>query len=314
MLLSVIVSFKNEAANLPRLVERLQSTLSLVPNLNYELIFVNDDSTDASGDILREMIELGEKNIVHVTMSRNFGVSECVLAGFEVSKGEVIIYMDADLQDPPEIIPLLLTSHIENQSEIVHTVRIKRRGESWAKLKVTEWGYSYLEKMYQVAIPREAGDFKLLTRRVVDLLLESKEQLPFMRGLIANLGFKQSFVNYERDGRGDGKANTKFRIFSFRWLYSQLDRTLISFSDAPLKLVLFTGMSVSIFSIFGIFLVLLMKISGFALPGWTGLMSAILLLGGLQMLMLGILGLYINVIYLETKSRPIYLIDKIERS
>jgi dolichol-phosphate mannosyltransferase len=195
----------------------------------------------------------------------------------------------------------------------VHSVRTKRKGESWVKLRITSLGYSYLEKMYKVSIPREAGDYKLLTRRVVNLLLEFKEQLPFMRGLIANLGFKQSYIYYERDARGDGEKNSKFKVFSLRWINSQLDRTLISFSDAPLKLVLFSGISFSILSIFGMVAVLTLKFMGLALPGWTAIMSAILLMGSIQVFMLGVLGLYINVIYLETKKRPVYIIDKVER-
>jgi dolichol-phosphate mannosyltransferase len=134
-----------------------------------------------------------------------------------------------------------------------------------------------------------------------------------MRGLIANLGFKQSYIYYERDARGDGEKNSKFKVFSLRWINSQLDRTLISFSDAPLKLVLFSGISFSILSIFGMVAVLTLKFMGLALPGWTAIMSAILLMGSIQVFMLGVLGLYINVIYLETKKRPVYIIDKVER-
>jgi glycosyltransferase involved in cell wall biosynthesis len=313
MLLSIVVSFKNEAANLLQLTERIHKSMKPLADIAYEIIFVDDQSTDDSAEIIKKLMGKSKGEIVLVTMSRNFGVSECVLAGLEVSRGEIVIYMDADLQDPPELIPDLISKYRETGSEIVHSVRTKRKGESWVKLRITSLGYSYLEKMYKVSIPREAGDYKLLTRRVVNLLLEFKEQLPFMRGLIANLGFKQSYIYYERDARGDGEKNSKFKVFSLRWINSQLDRTLISFSDAPLKLVLFSGISFSILSIFGMVAVLTLKFMGLALPGWTAIMSAILLMGSIQVFMLGVLGLYINVIYLETKKRPVYIIDKVER-
>lgn len=310
----MVLSFRNEARNLEEMVNRLIASLRKVKHLKFELIFVNDASTDGSLDILKNLQRGVSPEIVIVNMSRNFGVAECVLAGFEVSQGANIVYMDCDLQDPPEIIPALLDRASETGAEIVHTKRISRAGESWMKLQITSLGYKYLSRFYETPIPIEAGDFKLLTRRIVDLILRHKEHLPFIRGSIANLGFSQSFVEYSRDPRADGARNTKFRVFSWRWLSGHIDRTLISFTDVPLKISLMTGFLVSILSMIGIFLVVLMKIFNLSVGGWAAIMVSVCFLGGIQMIIIGIVGLYINVIYRETKARPIYIIDKVIRN
>ena len=310
----MVLSFRNEARNLEEMVNRLIASLRKVKHLEFELIFVNDASTDGSLDILKNLQRGVSPEIVIVNMSRNFGVAECVLAGFEVSQGANIVYMDCDLQDPPEIIPTLLDRASETGAEIVHTKRISRAGESWMKLQITSLGYKYLSRFYETPIPIEAGDFKLLTRRIVDLILRHKEHLPFIRGSIANLGFSQSFVEYSRDPRADGAKNTKFRVFSWRWLSGHIDRTLISFTDVPLKISLMTGFLVSILSMIGIFLVVLMKIFNLSVGGWAAIMVSVCFLGGIQMIIIGIVGLYINVIYRETKARPIYIIDKVIRN
>lgn len=311
--LSVILSFRNEEKNIEELVNRLLSTLRNQHGLIFELIFVNDASTDNSLEVLKELQQSIASEIVIVNMSRNFGAAECVLAGFEVSQGSSVVYMDCDLQDPPELIPELMKKASDTGCEIVHTKRISRAGESWIKLRITSWGYRYLAKFYENSLPKESGDFKLLSRRIVNLLLEHKEHLPFLRGSIANLGFSQSFVEYSRDPRADGVRNTKYRVFSWRWINGHVDRTLISFTDIPLKISLMVGFVVSFVSLIGIFVVVLMKIFDLSVDGWAAIMVSICLLGGIQMIIMGIVGLYVNVIYRETKARPIYIIDEILR-
>jgi dolichol-phosphate mannosyltransferase len=312
--LSVVLSFRNEARNLEEVVSRLVVSLRSEKEIKFELIFVNDASTDDSLAILKNLQKTTSPEIVIVNMSRNFGVAECVLAGFEVSQGTNIVYMDCDLQDPPELIPVLLDRAAKTGAEIVHTKRISRTGESWIKLQITSLGYKYLSRFYETTIPKEAGDFKLLTRRIVDLILEHKEHLPFIRGSIANLGFSQSFVEYNRDARADGAKNTKFRVFSWRWLSGHIDRTLISFTDIPLKISLMVGFLVSILSMLGIFIVVLMKMFNLSVGGWAAIMVSVCFLGGIQMIIVGIVGLYVNVIYRETKARPIYIIDEVIRN
>jgi len=312
-LISVVFSFMNESNNLKELVGRAATALRKVQQHEFEMIFVDDASTDNSVNILLDLQAHGFPEIVVVELSRNYGNSEALLAGFEVSKGDLVIYLDSDLQDPPELIPQLINVQLNSGVDVVHTVRISRAGESRLKLLVTKWGYKYLKNFYQFKIIEEAGDYKLLTRRVVDLLLNNKEHSPFTRGMIANLGFKQEVLEYDRASRGDGAKNTKYRLFSLRWIYSHLDRTLISFTDLPLKLTLGIGVLSGALSFLMICVVIWMKIAGLAVPGWAALMCSIFFLGGLQLLTLGVMGLYLNSIFIEVKNRPIYLIDKIHR-
>lgn len=314
--ISVILSFYNERIILPELLKRLRSTFnSLIENGiidNYELIFVNDASTDDSEKYL--ISELNYGDIVIINMSRNFGVSECVLAGIANSTGDAIIYMDADLQDPPEVIPIMIDKWInDDEAEVVYTTRISRKGEHWLKMLITKIGYRFINKISDIKLEIDSGDFKLLSRKVADYLILMKEDKPYIRGLVSWIGFKQVQVYYNRDERYDGRENTKMPVISKRVIYYWLDRALISFSDAPLKIILFGGIGLSIISFAYILIVLILKIMGLAVPGWAALMSALLLLGGTQMMVLGFIGLYIGAIFRETKGRPKYIIKNILR-
>lgn len=247
---SVILSFYNEENVLPELIKRLRNVFFALQNNkiveSYELIFVNDNSTDNSENLLRG--ELISKDIVIINMSRNFGTVECLLAGMEHSSGDIVIYMDADLQDPPELIEQLIFSYIrDNDAEIVYTTRNKRYGEHWLKLLITKIGYRLIKKISDIDLQVDSGDFKLLSRRAVNEVLKLKEDRPYMRGLVSWIGFKQIQVFYDRDPRFDGAENTKNTVLSKRVIYYWIDRALISFSDAPLKLVLFIGIIFSLF-------------------------------------------------------------------
>lgn len=277
---------------------------------SYELIFVNDNSSDGSEQLLRQ--EMSKGDVVLINMTRNFGVSECVMAGMEHASGDAVIYMDADLQDPPELIPELITTW-QNDPEIgvVYTTRLRRKGEHPIKMWVTKWGYRLINLISDIELPADSGDFKLLTRRVVDKLLSLKEDKPYMRGLISWVGYKQVPVYYERDARFDGRENSKMPVISRKVLYYWLDRALISFSDAPLKLILLLGFLLSFISLSYIGVILIQKIMGWYVPGWPAIMSAILLSGGIQMMMLGFVGLYVGAIFRETKHRPRYLIKEV---
>jgi len=218
--LSVVFSFRNEEEVLPELIRRttivLQKELSKNNLSSYELIFVNDASSDDSLTILKEQAK-DDNSIRIINMSRCFGVSQCVLAGMECTSGDLIVYMDTDLQDPPEIIPELLQSwRDENGVEVVHTIRLSRQGESRIKLLITKIGYYILNKFSIIYLPVEAGDFKLLTRRAVDQLVQLRENHPFVRGLVCWIGFKQSYVKYHRQPRFAGK--TKFQVLGLKVL------------------------------------------------------------------------------------------------
>lgn len=313
---SVILSFYNEESVLPELIQRLRDVFaSLIADhriQSYELLFVNDNSTDASEAYLRSELDKGD--VVIVNMSRNFGVSECVMAGLSYASGDAAIYMDADLQDPPELIPSLVKAWQEDEEvEVVYTTRTRRDGEHWLKMLVTKFGYRFINSISDIDLQVDSGDFKLLSRKALDHLLELKEDKPYMRGLVTWIGFKQVPVFYDRSPRFDGRENTKMRVLSRKVIYYWLDRALISFSDAPLKMMLLLGFVISAISFLYIIVVFVQKAMGLAVPGWSAIMSAVLLLGGMQTLMLGFIGLYIGAIFRENKRRPRYIVKDVLR-
>jgi glycosyltransferase involved in cell wall biosynthesis len=315
--ISVVLSFYNERSVLPELIQRMRAVFApLIANnsvSSYELIFVNDNSTDDSEQYLRSELKSGD--IVIINMSRNFGVSECVMAGMAHASGDAVIYMDSDLQDPPEVITRLIDTWQQDlEAEVVYTTRTRRDGEHWLKLLTTKIGYRFINAISEIDLQIDSGDFKLLSRRAVNHILQLKEDKPYMRGLVSWIGFKQVQVFYERLERLDGQENTKMNVLSRKVIYYWLDRALISFSDAPLKLMLFLGFGMSMVSFFYILVVLAQKIMGIAIPGWAAIMSAVLFLGGVQIMMLGFIGLYIGAIFKETKQRPRYIIKDVLRS
>lgn len=310
---SVVLSFYNEEAVIPELLSRMREVFAGVRDQisGYELIFVNDASTDNSEELLRrEMERTGD--IVLMNMSRNFGVSECVYAGFAQSRGDAVVYMDADLQDPPEVIPALLERwRSDPAAEVVYTTRRRRMGEHPLKMLLTKVGYRFINRISSTDLPIDSGDFKLLSRRVVDEVLRCEEKLPYFRGLVSWVGFKQVPVYYDREPRFDGRKNTKFSVLSKRVIYGYLDRALISFSDAPLKLTLFAGFLIAALAGFYLMVVLVQKLFGWHEPGWPAIMATMLLLGGVQLIVLGFIGLYINVIFHEVKRRPNYILKDV---
>jgi len=311
---SVVLSFYNERNILPELLQRMRAVFSSLIEKkfteSYELIFVNDNSTDESEKFL--ISELDKGDIVLINMSRNFGVSECVLAGMANSRGDVVVYMDADLQDPPEVILQLLEAwRADAEADVIYTTRIRRHGEHWLKMLVTKIGYRFINIISDIELQLDSGDFKLLSRRAVDNLLQLKEDKPYMRGLVSWIGFKQVQVFYDRSERFDGRANTKMKVLSRKVIYYWLDRALISFSDAPLKVMLLAGFVLSTSSLLYIFVVIAQKILGISIPGLSAIMSAILFLGGIQMIMLGFIGLYVGAIFREVKRRPRYIVKNI---
>ena len=314
--ISVVLSFYNESSVIPELLRRLRQVFTKLADekavSGYELVFVNDNSTDNSEAMLRA--ELPKGDVVIVNMSRNFGVSECVFSGMENATGDAVVYMDADLQDPPEvIIDMVRTWRSDPEIEVVYTTRLKRDQEHPLKLLLTKYGYRFIKSISDIDLPVDSGDFKLLSRRVVGHLLALKEDKPYMRGLVSWVGFKQVPVYYNREARFDGRQNTKFPVLSKRVLYGYLDRALISFSDAPLKVMLFLGMALSTISLLYIFVVLFQKITGTSVPGFAAEMCAILFIGGIQMMMLGFVGLYVGAIFRETRGRPRYIIKEVVR-
>lgn len=314
-LISIIFSFFNEENNLPELIRRTTSHLDLIvaANIikNYEIIFVNDASTDTSESIIRKEIQ-NNSRVKLINMTRNYGNSECILAGMENSSGDALVYMDSDLQDPPELIKTMIEAwQNDNDAEVVFTTRTKREGESFLKLLITKFGYRFIRKISDIDIPVDSGDFKLLSRKVVNEILKFDERNPFIRGLVSFVGFKQIQIFYERKERNDGADNSKYPVLTKRVLYGYLDRAMISFSDAPLKLIFFLGLFLLALSILFIFYIIYAKLIGILIPGWAAIMVSVIFFGALNIFLLGIAGLYIGSIFVESKRRPLYIIKDI---
>lgn len=305
--MSFIFSFRNEEENIIELLKRVKKQVNNIGDLNYECIFVNDASTDKSEELLLKL----KKNypIILINMSRVFGTAPCVLAGFKEAKGDIIVYMDSDLQDPPELIEKMYTKFLEGV-EVVHAKRLKRDGESFFKIWLTKKAYKIINLFSNIDIPENTGDFKMLSKRVVENILKLDEYDPFMRGLSVWVGFKQDFVYYDRDKRYAGKS--QFPLFS-KNPSSEFVRGLTSFSAGPLFLSFAFGVIVCFFSIILIIYALVTKFFGIAVPGVSGLLIAIAFFSGSILISNGVLGIYISKIFFQVKGRPKYIIKDIKR-
>jgi dolichol-phosphate mannosyltransferase len=302
-LVSVVFSFRNERDNIPTLVSRLAAMFAAEP-VDYELVFVNDASTDGSLDALLQE-RARNPRVKVITMSRRFGVAECMRAGMAAASGDAVIYMDADLQDPPELIPRLL-DRWRAGADVVHTVRTHRRGESALKMRLTKLAYRIIQSGSSIELPVDAGDFKLLSRAAVDHLLALKESDPYIRGLVVWLGFTQAFVPYERDARHAGR--THFPFFS-RNPWKTFAMGLTSFSFLPVYAIV--GLAA-----LGTIGAALLGAAGaiiYATESWQRAAGAFLLalftffwasiLGAIAAV-----GLYVIRIYKDVRGRPQYIV------
>ena len=305
-LVSVVFSFRNEEQNLPELIARVAKALEPGPE-DYELIFVNDASTDRSLEVL-----LGERErnprIKVITLSRRFGPSEGVLAGMSVASGDALIYMDSDLQDPPELLPELL-QRWRAGADVIHTVRLDRKGETWLKKWVTKRAYQIIRFFSTLKLPVEAGDFKLLSRRALDQFLCLKEYDPYIRGLAAWIGFRQETVPYERVGRARGTS--KFPLFS-RNPAKAFITAITSFSFVPIYVIAGTGLIGIIAAVVAVLAGLLMSLAGHAGGRTLAFIGLLTFFWATIVAAIGTLGLYVLRIYKEVRGRPRFIIqDKI---
>jgi len=303
MLLSIVFSFRNEELNLEELLVRLRTVLEPL-SLDHELIFVNDNSTDKSFSILEKQRET-DKRIKIINMSRRFGNHPCVMAGLHYAHGDAVIYMDTDLQDPPELIPQMVEKWRQG-ADVVNMMRIKRLGESPLKMWVTKQAYKIINFISDIDLQENVGDFKLLSRRVVNELVKLNEYDPYMRGLVRWVGFKQEVIHYVRQARFSGE--THFSIFGTGPI-KEFIRGITGFSAAPLYFAMLFGVLISLMSFLLIIYVLYCKFVEISVPGWAGPMVAILFLGGIILITNGLLGLYIGRIYNQVKNRPHYIIE-----
>lgn len=271
-------------------------------SIHYEFIFVNDGSTDRTIDILHEIAEKDHQAKI-IDFSRNFGHQTAVTAGIDYASGDAIVIIDADLQDPPELIPKLIDKWREGY-DVVYAKRNTRKGETWFKLITAKYFYRFLNFMSDIDIPKDTGDFRIIDRSVAEVFKRMTERNRFVRGMISWIGFRQTYIEYERDERFAG--DTKYPL---KKMIKFASDGIIAFSTKPLRLVMTVGL-VSVFISFLVFLyAIIVKLTGrHVQEGWTSLMVAITFFSGIQLLGVGIVGQYVARIYDESKNRPIYIV------
>ncbi len=303
-LLSVVVPVFNEAETLPEFHRRLAAVLESLP-YDAEALYVDDGSADTSVEIVRALRD-GDPRVALVQLSRNFGKEAAMTAGLDHAAGDAVIVIDADLQDPPELIPELVAPWAEGRAEVVYAQRRSRAGESWLKRSSARAFYRLMERVGRAPMPRDVGDFRLLSRQAVDDLIRLREQHRFMKGLFAWIGYPQVAVPYDRDPRHAG--NSKWNYLKL-WSFSI--EGITSFTTVPLKVATYLGLVVAVLSLgFGLQIIYDTLVFGNEVPGYPSLMVVVLFLGGVQLMTIGILGEYVGRISDETKSRPLYLIQR----
>lgn len=305
-LITILIPAYNEQKSLPHLFERLNSLTRRTPDFNLEFLFINDGSRDKTISIIKKA-SLSDHRISYVDLSRNFGKERAMLAGFDYAKGDAVVIIDADLQDPPELIPKMI-SLWEQGYDDVYAKRQSRDGETWLKKATSKWFYALLDLISDVEIQRDTGDFRLLDRKVVEELKKIREENRYTKGMFSWVGFNKKEITYNRDPRAAGE--TKWNYFK---LINLAVEGITSATTAPLRISFFVGLVVSIFAFGWIVFLLIRPLFGVPIgSGYSSLMSAILFLGGIQLLSLGIIGEYIARIFTETKNRPVYITKEVK--
>jgi polyisoprenyl-phosphate glycosyltransferase len=297
-LLSVVAPIYNEEGTIGEFYARVCAALEGLP---FELVLVDDGSTDGSA-VKLDQLAAGDPRVRVVYLSRNFGHQTALTAGLDHARGDAVVMLDADLQDPPELI-LRMLDHWRAGCDVVYAVREQREGESRFKLTTAAWFYRLFDKLGQVELQHNSGDFRLLDRAPLDALLSMRERNRFLRGMTVWVGYTQAAVPYRRDPRYAGK--TKYTMS--KMVRFSLD-AISSFSHRPLQLATLLGFMISGLAFIAIPVVVVLRILGSYLPGFGAITIAVLLLGGIQLIALGIIGEYIGRIYDEVKGRPLYLV------
>jgi glycosyltransferase involved in cell wall biosynthesis len=304
--LSVVVPCYNEEESIEALLERLIPVCEKEVSGVYEIVLVNDGSVDRTWEMIVAATNK-RKSIVGVNLSRNCGHQLALSAGLEICQGEEVFILDADLQDPPELLPEMRQKLAEGY-DVAYGTRIHRAGETWFKQFSASVFYRVLDKLSDVSIPRDTGDFRLMTRRVLEQLNGMPERFRFVRGMVSWIGFKQVAVPYNRDERFAGETHYPLR----KMMRFALD-AVTSFSTVPLRIASHLGFVCSVIALAMFGWVAANFLLGYTVPGWASLASIILLMGGVQLLVLGIFGEYLGRMYMETKQRPLYIIEQVYR-
>lgn len=303
-LITILVPAYNEEDVLNMLYERVSKIMNSLSNYNFEMLFINDGSTDKTLDILKELRK-NDNRICYLNLSRNYGKEIAMIAGLDYSKGDAVIIIDADLQDPPELIPEMI-SYWEDGYDDVYAKRKSRKGETWLKKFTSKMYYKTLQSVTKIQIQKDTGDFRLLDRRCVEALKQFRESQRYTKGLFSWIGYNKKELLYDRDPRAAGKT---------KWNYKKLvDLSLdgiTSFTTAPLRWSAVIGVLLSMIGfIYMIAIILKTIIYGVDVPGYASTMVVILFIGGIQLIFLGIIGEYLGRAFYETKNRPIYFVDR----
>ncbi len=303
--ISVVIPMYNEEEVVKTSYLRIEKVLEELKQYEYEIIFIDDGSKDKTLELLQEIAKENEK-VKILSFSRNFGHQVAVTAGIQYVTGDAVIIMDADLQDPPELIPEMIALW-EEGNEVIYAQRKSRKGESAFKLLTAKMFYNTLNALSDVEIPKDTGDFRLVDKKVIDVINSMPEHNKFLRGLFSWVGFRQKAYSYERQERKAGKTK-----YPFQKMWKLASDGIISFSTKPLKIVGGLGCITIILSI----AILIYSLLSYAFhlnhltPGWTSIMVAITLFSGVQLVSIWIISEYIARIYDETRHRPEYIIDK----
>ena len=303
--LSIVVPCYNEEACLPELHARLSAAARGVAADSYEIVLVDDGSRDATWELVRRLAE-SDPRLLGVNLSRNHGHQLALTAGLDLCSGERILIIDADLQDPPELLPDMIAAMRAEDADVVYGVRRSRSGETAFKRATAHGFYRLLSRATEVDIPVDAGDFRLMSRRALDALLAMPEQARFIRGMVAWIGFKQVPFAYDRQERFAG--STKYPLK--KMMRFALD-ALTGFSSAPLKLASHAGLWLSAGSVLLILYIAYAWATGRNIQGWTSLMLVVVVLGAIQMFALALMGEYIGRLYNEAKGRPLYIVQEV---
>jgi polyisoprenyl-phosphate glycosyltransferase len=303
--ISYVFPIFNEDGNIERLYETMRHLLLKNTEYTYELIFINDGSKDQSLNILRAL-QMMDDRITIIDFSRNFGHQMAVTAGLDYATGDAVIIMDSDLQDPP-LVSFKLIKKWEQGYDVVYAQRRTRKDSLFKKL-TADFFYRILQRLADIEIPRNTGDFRLLDRRVVDELKKMKEHDRFLRGMVSYIGFEQVAVQFDREERFAGETG-----YPLKKMLKFAADGIFSFSSAPLKLIRNVGFSIASLAFLGIAYAIFMKIfyPNITVSGWTFIVISILFMGGVQLVMLGVLGSYIGRIYTEAQNRPLYTVKDV---
>lgn len=301
---TILVPCFNEENNIELLYDRLRKITNSLPNYEFQILLVNDGSKDNTLSKMQELHET-DKTVSYLSLSRNFGKENAMLAGLDYAEGDAVILMDADLQDPPELIPQMLAEW-EKGYDDVYARRRSRAGETWLKKATAHWYYRILRKFADIDIPADVGDFRLLDRQAVDALCSLRERQRYTKGLFSWIGYNKKELLFDRDPRAAG--NSKMNFFK---LFGLAVDGITSFSVAPLRLASVLGLIISTVAfLYLLFVIIKTLLFGDPVAGYPSMISIILFMGGIQLIVLGIIGEYVGRIFNEAKGRPEYLVNE----